>query len=195
MATNFFPYSGRVSLTEFRAVFPVCNAIKMAWQYTFLSLALFDLSSPPFSPRHLSSSSSSSLSLVLYRRLFVVLSLAPRVFRVRLYRAVNGEQKALGAHAPALSFSIYRLSSLVLFSFFLSFCPTRHADHRGPLSPTPRNLQPPSVFRSSGSPIRAADRPAFSTTVKGEAADDQRDRRNQTIKSLSSTELNRDVPE
>lgn len=123
-----------------------------------------------------------------------MLSLAPRVFRVRLYRAVNGEQKALGAHAPALSFSIYRLSSLVLFSFFLSFCPTRHADHRGPLSPTPRNLQPPSVFRSSGSPIRAADRPAFSTTAKGEAADDQRDRRNQTIKSLSSTELNRDVP-
>lgn len=85
-------------------------------------------------------------SLSISRASRRLLSLAPRVFRVRLRRAVNGEQKALGAHAPALSLSL-SLSSHISsffssFSFFLPCHPLRHADHRarGPLSPTPRNL-------------------------------------------------------
>lgn len=69
------------------------------------SLAPFDLSRSPSShPRP-------SVVLAPSRGVLVVLSLTPRVFRVRLRWAVNGEQKALGAHAPAFSLSLSRLSS------------------------------------------------------------------------------------
>lgn len=98
-------------------------------QYPFLSCPLWSFSLFLHSPSSLSTllsfsfSLSSSFSLVLCLSLSLyrgVLFLTPRVFRVRPHRTVNGEQKALGAHAPAfLSFSLSVSLFLPPFRTFL----------------------------------------------------------------------------
>lgn len=169
---------GRVLLAEIRVIFPVCNATKMV--YISLSPPLIFL---PFPHRLLSSSSSSSLSsLALHLWVPVVLFLAPRVFRVRLCRAVNGEQKALGAHAPALSFSLSLFLSFPLdfpLVLFLVPCPPRIPY----LRKRHREISGPAVCLSL---LRFTDPPRIVLPFQRRHGDDQRDRCNQTTERVSS---------
>jgi len=121
--------SGRVSLTEFRVVFPVCSATKMAWRwYPFLSCPLWS-----FSFSLLASAPPVVLARFSRRSFPYPASLPCPATPGRKWRA-----ESLGRPRPrVLSLSLY---SSLLFAFLST------ADHRGPLSPTSRDRRPPSVF-------------------------------------------------